>query len=213
MEYTGKPVVQVIDDSRAYGRRNATLKFTVEGAPINGVPQVTCNTDEFTSVGTYPIVITPGTITTHGVEYISGTQTIEPYSITATAQSFTRYCGEPNPTFTATYRTFRNKESAEDVLTKQPTFECDADEKSPAGEYEIRIYGAEAQNYVFTYVNGKLTVKDNPNSINDVTIDEKDHNPIYDLQGRKVTDGNDQTLSQKLQKGIYIINGRKVVRK
>ena len=211
-EYTGKPVVQCEDDSRMYGRKNPNLKYTVEGAPINGIPNVECNADEFTPVGKYPIEVTPGTITTFGVKYIPAITTVTPYSVTATAQSYTRYYGEPNPVFKATYRTFRNKEEASDVLTKEPTFECDATPSSPVGEYEIRISGAEAQNYIFTYVNGTLTVIDNPNAIKGVMADEDGNATIYDLQGRKVQDSKDSTPTT-LQKGIYIINGKKVVRK
>lgn len=211
-EYTGMPVVQCVDDSRMYGRKNANLKYSVEGAPINGVPNVECNADEFSPVGTYPIEVTPGTITTFGVKYIPAIMTVTPYSVTATALSYTRYYGEPNPVFKATYRTFRNKEEASDVLTKEPTFECDATPSSPVGEYEIRISGAEAQNYIFKYVNGTLTVIDNPNAIKGVTADEEGSATIYDLQGRKVQDSKDSTPTT-LQKGIYIINGKKVVRK
>ena len=213
VEFTGKPVIRTTDDNRVYGRKNSYFKFTVEGAPINGEPELTCDTDEKSPVGTYTIVLSPGTITTYGVEYISGTQTIEPYTITATAKSYTRLYGEPNPTFEATYRTFRNKETEEEVLTKEPVFECDATKDSPVGEYEIRISGAEAQNYIFKYVNGTLTIKDNPNGIKDVMADGLGNGTVFDIQGRKVSSNKEQPDYQKLQKGIYIINGKKVVRK
>ena len=212
-EYTGIPTIQPIDDNRVYGRKNGNIKFDIEGAPINGDPEIICDTDEKTSVGTYPIVVLPGTITTYGVEYLTGTQTIEPYTVTATAKSYNRFCGQPNPTFEATYRTFRNKETADEVLTKEPVFECDATENSPAGEYEIRISGAEAQNYIFNYVSGILTVKEDPTGIKDVMANDKGKGTIFDIQGRKVSSIQEQPDYQKLQKGIYIINGKKVVRK
>ncbi len=212
-EYTGIPVVQCADDSRVYGRKNANLKYSVEGAPINGVPNVECNADEYSPVGTYPIEVSSGTITTFGAKYIPAIMTVTPYSVTATAQSYTRYYGEPNPVFKATYRTFRNKEEASEVLTKEPTFECDATPTSPVGEYEIRISGAEAQNYIFKYMNGTLTVIDNPNAIQDIMADEKGKATIYDLQGRKIRADQEQQNYQTLQKGIYIINGKKVIRR
>ena len=94
------------------------------------------------------------------------------------------------------------------MLTKQPVVECDATETSPAGDYEIRVSGAEAQNYVFEYVSGVLTVENDPNAITLPGTDAA-REAVYDLQGRKID--NRQSVNRKLPKGIYIRNGRKVV--
>ena len=71
---------------------------------------------------------------------------------------------------------------------------------SPAGVYPITVSGAEAQNYVFTYVEGTLTIVD-PTGI-DAPRSGKQPTVLYDLQGRRTT---------QPRKGLYIQNGVKVV--
>ena len=158
-EYTGVPTVTVGAASRLYGKANPKFTYELTGAPINGEPELTSEADKTTPVGQHPIVAEPGTITTIGVKYVEGALTVEPAPLTITAASCTRPMYQKNPEFTLTYKGFQNREKAEDVLLVQPTVECDATPSSPAGEYEIRVFGAEAQNYEITYVNGVLTVE------------------------------------------------------
>ena len=157
-------------------------------------------TDLMASVGTYPITITKGTITTPDVQFVPGVLTITPATLTVTAKSYSREYGTANPVMEYTIRGFRNREKAE-VLTKQPVIECDANEQSPAGEYEIRVSGAEAQNYEFTYVSGKLTIV-NSTGISPTTAISESEGDMYDMQGRKV---------KTPQRGIYIKNKKKVI--
>ena len=117
-----------------------------------------------------------------------------------TAQSYTRNKGEENPEFEVRYSSLRNREKIADVLLKEPVITCDATADSPGGTYEIRVSGAEAANYEFTYVNGTLTVLD-PVGINAARTD-KAKADIYDLAGRKVTNASN---------GIYVRDGKKVV--
>ena len=210
-EFTGKPVVRGEDQVRQYGRSNGTFKYKVEGAPVNGKPEfsVYYEIDQTAPVGTYDADIYPGTITTPNVEYIAPKLIVEPAPVTVTAKSYTRKYGEPNPEFEISYRSFRNREKAEDVLTKQPVVECDATESSPAGEYEIRVSGAEAQNYIFEYVSGVLIIENDADGINLNEL-KNDNGSTYDLQGRKMKEAESSSTSQ-LPKGIYIRNGKKVV--
>ena len=87
------------------------------------------------------------------------------------------------------------------MFVVRPVIECDATIDSPAGEYEIRVSGAVAQNYEISYVNGVLTVVDDPNGIQTLKTDE-DEAPLYDMQGRRVS---------KAQRGIYIKRNKKIV--
>jgi hypothetical protein len=87
-----------------------------------------------------------------------------------------------------------------------PVVTCLADESSPTGEYEIVVSGAEAQNYVFTYVNGTLTIEVDPDGFANIESDKDDKGTLYDLQGRKIETGN-------LKRGVHIQNGRKYIRK
>lgn len=200
-EYTGKPVVTGTA-TRRYGSSAAEVDFVVTGAPIMGEPAAEGEemTDPKAPVGTYPITITAGTITTPDVQLVPGVLTITPATLTVTAKSYSREYGTANPVMEYTIKGFRNREKAE-VLTKQPIIECDANELSPAGEYEIRVSGAEAQNYEFTYVSGTLTIV-NSTGISPTPAISEGEGDMYDMQGRKV---------KTPQRGIYIKNKKKVI--
>lgn len=200
-EYTGKPVVTGTA-TRRYGSSAAEVDFAVTGAPIMGEPAAEGEemTDPKAPVGTYPITITTGTITTPDVQLVPGVLTITPATLTVTAKSYSREYGTANPVMEYTIKGFRNREKAE-VLTKQPIIECDANELSPAGEYEIRVSGAEAQNYEFTYVSGTLTIV-NSTGISPTPAISEGEGDMYDMQGRKV---------KTPQRGIYIKNKKKVI--
>ena len=200
-EYTGKPVVTGTA-TRRYGSSAAEVDFAVTGAPIMGEPAAEGEemTDPKAPVGTYPITITAGTITTPDVQLVPGVLTITPATLTVTAKSYSREYGTANPVMEYTIKGFRNREKTE-VLTKQPIIECDANELSPAGEYEIRVSGAEAQNYEFTYVSGTLTIV-NSTGISPTPAISEGEGDMYDMQGRKV---------KTPQRGIYIKNKKKVI--
>jgi hypothetical protein len=197
--------VVAADQARMYGRTNSKFTFTVTGAPVNGEPVITCEAVATTPVGDYPIVVEPGTITSAGLVCVNSTLTVERAPLTVTAKSYSRNVGEQNPDFEVTYSAFKNREKAEDVILTQPSFECDATPESPAGEYEIRVFGAEAQNYDFTYVSGILTVID-PDGVRDLNLSTLNAKPstLYDLSGRRV--------QQTPQRGVFIRDGKKVVK-
>ena len=198
-EYTGTPVVTADSVARQYGRSNPKFTYDVVGAPVNGEPEFVVEAESNTPVGEYPIVVKAGGITTQGVEYKNGILTIEPALLTISAKSYSRNVGEANPEFEVNYPTFRNREKAEEVLLHEAVCECDATPDSPAGEYEIRVSGAEAQNYVFEYVSGTLTVID-PVGVRDIKGQSSRDN-WYDLSGRPV---------RNTSRGIYINNGKKI---
>lgn len=203
VEYTGKPVVSA-KAARAYGRTSGTISVLVTGAPVMGKPEIVCDAikDATLAVGEYPITVMMGDITTLGVELRDGVLTIQPATLTVTAQSYTRKVGEPNPQFELTYKGWRNKET-EDVLIAKPVATCTATVDSPAGDYEISISGGEAQNYEFVYVPGTLTIV-NPDGISAPKYVTDQSQPVYDLQGRRVTPA---------KRGLYITRDRKVMLK
>jgi hypothetical protein len=198
-EFTGVPVVTADSLSRQYGRTNPKFTYDVTGAPVNGVPEFVVDAENTTPVGDYPIIVKAGSITTKGVEFKHGILTVEPALLTITAKSYTRNIGEANPEFEVTYPSFRNREKAEEVLLHEAVCECDATPESPAGEYEIRVSGAEAQNYVFEYVNGTLTIID-PVGVRDVKS-KSSNGQLYDLSGRPI---------RSTSRGIYITEGKKI---
>lgn len=201
VDYTGKPVVSA-EATRRYGYSRATIYKVVTGAPIQGEPEMTCESisDMSLPVGEYPITVSLGTISTPDVELRPGVFSITPTTLTVTASSYTRNVGESNPDFELTYKGFRNKDT-EDVLIKKPVASCLATQDSPAGVYDIIIDGGEAQNYVFEYVNGTLTIVD-PDGIATIASTQKDTQAVYDLQGRRIVHA---------KRGLYISKDRKVV--
>ena len=209
-EYTAVPTVTAEAASRIYGRSNSSLTYKVTGAPINGVPTLSSEAEATSPIGEYPIIVEAGTITTPDLQLVSGVLTVERAPLTLTARSYTRNIGEENPTFEFANSSLKNREKIADVLLVQPTLECDATAESPAGTYEIRIYGAETANYELTYVNGTLTVVD-PTGVRSISA-ENEAETIYDLSGRRVSVSSVSSATSALPKGIYIVNGRKVVK-
>ena len=207
LPYTGIPVVHTTDASREYGTKTAKSSCEVTGAPVNASPVASVNNEPTLAVGSYPITVSNvESITSLDLQVDEGTLTVTPAPVTVTAQSYNRIQGQPNPEFEYTISTLRNREKAEEVFTQMPSVVCEADENSPAGEYEIIVSGAEAQNYTFTYVSGILTVEEDPDAINDIAEEKDGKGNLYDLQGRKMENRN-------LKRGVYILDGKKYVRK
>ena len=80
--------------------------------------------------------------------------------LTITANSHTITVGEELPPFDVTYDGFVYSED-DNCLLQKPIATCNATRESPTGVYEIQVSGAESENYSFTYINGKLTIKTN----------------------------------------------------
>ena len=207
--YTGQPVITLADTCRNYGY-TLNVPFELTGAPVAGEIKVNDPTELGTPVGVYELSIDSSSIETAGVIYKNAKLTINPATVTVTARSYSRAVGEPNPEFKVSYRGFRNRESADDVLTHQPVITCEATEESPDGVYDIIVSGCEADNYVFTYVNGTLTVGTGETAITLVEADADTPHDVYNLQGNRIA-----TLTPRefhtLPAGIYISKGKKLI--
>ena len=89
------------------------------------------------------------------------TYTINPITLTAKANDASRLYGDGDPLFTSTYTGFVNNEN-EGVITSHGTYTTTATATSEVGTYAIPQAGATAQNYVFEYEGGTLTVNKAP---------------------------------------------------
>ena len=143
--------------TREYGEENPAFEFTSAGAPLEGMPEISCEATATSPVGTYPIIIKKGGVTNYNDSYVNGTLTITKAPLKITAGDYTRMQGQMNPEFTLTYEGFKNGET-EDVLTKKPVATTEATLTSLVGIYEVTVSGAEAENYDISYVSGTLTV-------------------------------------------------------
>lgn len=156
--------------------------------------------DSISGVGEYAFEISGAEANNYSISYVNGVLTITPATLTVTANDAEYDEGTAEFAFTYTITGFKNGED-ESVLTKKPELTCDADAESGAGEYVITVSGAEAANYVFEYVNGKLNLLDT----GVIGIEAGGTYEVYDLLGRKVG-----TTTDELKPGLYIINNRKV---
>src|SRR5205085_10283355 len=86
-----------------------------------------------------------------------------PAPLTVKANDATRAAGAVNPSFTATYTGFVNRDGPS-TLGGILAFSTPATTASPAGTYPITPNGLTAANYTLTFANGTLTVT--PASVN-----------------------------------------------
>ena len=179
--------------SRVYGDNNPTFEYEIQGAQLDGVPEITCEATKDSPVGTYAIVVKQGSVKNYNVTFANGTLTVTKALLTVSAGNYTKKQGDPMPEFKASYEGFKNDEN-EGVLTTKPSFSTDANENSEPGEYEVKVSGAEAQNYDFNYVNGKLII------INK----EKKHQTITWNQDIQATAGQTVEMTATASSGLPV---------
>ncbi len=192
-------VVTVTSCKRTYGDDNPVFKYTVTGGELEGEPEISCEATATSPVGTYSIVIKPGTVQNDDVQYIDGTLTIDKAQLKVTATDCEREQGTENPVFVITYSGWKNGEN-ESVLKEKPVATTEATTDSPVGKYPIKVSGGIAQNYTFEYVAGVLTVTES-SGITGISVERPVD--IYDTKGYLVRKG--ATTLDGLSKGVYII--------
>ena len=140
-----------------YGDKLPELTYSTEGAALEGQPEIICEATPNSPVGEYPIIIKKGSIKNYNTTFVNGVLTITKAPLTISAGNYEKKQYDPMPEFVPDFEGFKNGET-KDVLRKQPTVNCEANEDSAPGEYAIVVKGAEAENYEIKYVSGKLTV-------------------------------------------------------
>lgn len=187
-----------------YGTEKPKLSYSVIGESVNGRPEVTTEYDNTFGVGKYPVTVSLGTIAedTPNLVLVDGTITVMKASLTVTAENAVREQHHENPEFVLSYEGFKNDETAEVSFTELPVATTTAVFDSPIGDYPITVSGGEAPNYSLKYVAGTLSVVV-ATAIRDINADSVD-SPVYDLQGRRVTNLTPGTL--------YIVGGKKYMK-
>ncbi|HKT49405.1 MAG TPA: MBG domain-containing protein [Candidatus Angelobacter sp.] len=155
--------------SRVYGDANPVFAFSITGfvngetsAVLTGSPVCTTAADPTSPVGSYPITCTQGTLSAQNYTFtfVAGALTITPAPLTATADSFTRLYGDPNPTLTGTITGIKNGDNITAVYTTAAT------QTSPVGTYPITVGLVDPTNklgnYTVTLNNGVLTIAPAP---------------------------------------------------
>jgi hypothetical protein len=98
------------------------------------------------------------------INYVAGSLSVTPASLTITADSKTRAYGQANPTLTASYSGFVNGDTAS--VVSGLVLSTTATMASGVGSYPITASGASAANYSVSYSNGTLTVTRAPLTVN-----------------------------------------------
>jgi len=138
----------------------ATYAGFVNGdTAANLTTPVTFGTSATTSspVGGHPITASGATYSNYNITFNSGTLTVTPAALTVTANSTNKTYGAALPAFTATYGGFVNSDTTNN-LTSLATVTTSAMAGSSVGSYPITASGAAGSNYVFSYVDGTLTI-------------------------------------------------------
>lgn len=189
------------DYTITYGDRIPQFSYTTTGGTLMGYPEVSCEATTSSPAGTYPIVLSKGSVANSDVTLVNGTLTINKAHVTFKVNNYTREQFEPNPDFQILFTGFAARESVEN-LTAAPVITCEATPESPVGQYPITISGAESPNYDFTYIPGTLTVSPST-SVTPLWLRPSPSTEIYTLSGQRVT--------SPLLPGVYIVGNRKVV--
>ena len=176
--------------TREYGEANPGFEYTVEGAALDGTPEIICEATTESPVGEYTITIKKGSVKNYNDTYISGTLTITKAPLTVSVGSYTRRPGEENPEFELIYSGWKLDDD-ESVLIEKPIAFTQATQDSSDGEYTIFISGGDAENYYFEYVEGVLTIT----GIAEIMAD-RNVAGIYSIDGKRLS---------RPQRGLNII--------
>ena len=201
--------IKVNNKVREYGDQNPIFTYKVLGDMVVGTPLITCEAVPSSPYGRYTIHIEKGQMNVGDeVDFIDGYLVVKKVDLTVSIADATRSVGQPDPKFQLSFSGFKLGED-ESVITVMPTVETTATHSSPAGEYEYRLVGGEAQNYDFVYDGkGVFTVTgDFPTAIRELFAEGRPVE-VYTLSGtllRRII-----SLSE-LPRGVYLIGGRKVV--
>ena len=162
MEVEETPVIITARNiSRYYGDENPEFSFWTKGGKLKGEPSITCEATLTSNVGTYPIIVSQGTIKNSKVTYANGTLTIIESPLTIKPKDYTIMQYDALPDFEVEYNGFKNGET-EDVLKKKPEIWIGISSTAEPGTYPIYAFDAEAENYIFSYREGYLTIKESP---------------------------------------------------
>jgi gliding motility-associated-like protein len=158
--------------NKNYGAALPSLTVTYTGL-VNGditpatTPAIITAATASSPAGTYSITASGAADPNYNIGYVAGILTIDPVTLTITAENKSKIYGAALPSFTVTYSGLVNGDVAPATL---PLATTTATAASPAGTYTITVSGAVDSNYNISYVSGTLTVDKVPLTI---TADNK----------------------------------------
>ena len=159
-------VVTIGNASKVYGSADPTFTVGYGGFANGDSASALSGTLSFATsepasgnanVGSYRISGSGLSSGNYAIQYVAGTLSVTPASLTISANPLVIAYGQPIPALTAGYRGFVGGDSAAS-LTTPPTLGTGATSTSAVGPYAITIGGAVDANYTIAYVPGTLTI-------------------------------------------------------
>jgi 6-phosphogluconolactonase (cycloisomerase 2 family) len=195
-----------------FNQNNSNYNAVTDG---NGVATVLVPLG-FTTVGTHPqaFTVTFGGDASFAASSALGDLTVTKAQLNVTADNQSRLYGDPNPVFTYTITGFVN---GDDISVVSGTADCTttATQTSPVGTYPITcaLGTLSAQNYVFAFVPGTLTINPAPLTVNvnNASRGYGDPNPTFSgtitglKNGDNITATYSTTATQLSPVGTYPI--------
>ena len=197
--------VVATDTSRTYGAANPTFTTTLTGfvngeilatSGVTGSGTATSVANATSNVGNYAIVPSAAGYSSNNYEFTgvtNGRLTVNPATLTITANSATRQYGLSNPAFAGIVTGFVNAQTIATATTGTLAFSTPATVASNVGNYDVTGYGLTANNgnYVFVQAAGNTTALSiTPASL---TVTAVADSKTYD--GLSYTGGNGATYS------------------
>ena len=136
---------------------------TAASLTIDPAIATTATNSSHVSGSPYSITASGAVDSDYSISYVGGTLTVTPAPLTITANNQTMVVNTSLPTLTASYTGLVNGDTAAS-LTTQPTLVTTATKYSPisGNPYPITVSGAVDSDYSISYVNGTLTVINQP---------------------------------------------------
>ena len=149
--------------SRNYGQPDPTFTATYLGGSATDLTtavQFSIQGGSDGYPGLYTIIPFGAISSTHQLDYVDGTLTVNKASLLITANDVSRLYGSANPAFSGTFSGLVNGDTSGAVLGL--TFTTAATTASNVGSYAIVPTGASALNYTISYAPGALSVTPAP---------------------------------------------------
>jgi hypothetical protein len=168
-------VVTALSQSMIYGGALPALTASYSGfvngdtaGSLTSAPTLTTTATASSPVGSYTISASGAVDPNYTINYVPGTLSVTPATLTITAVNQAKVYGAALPVLTASYSGFVNGDTPAS-FTMAPTLSTTATASSPVASYAITASGAVDPNYTISYVPGSLSVTPAPLTITAVS--------------------------------------------
>ncbi len=148
------------NETKVYGTIDPALAYSVSGL-VNGDTTASLSGSlaraPGETVGAYGIGQGSLFDGNYAITYVGGVLNVTPASLTITVGNVSRYAGQTDPAFSASYLGLTNGDGP-GVVSGLTISANDQNASTPVGTYAIVASGGTAENYVISYVPGVLTV-------------------------------------------------------